>query len=62
MTDNITLFMSDSAGKCDVMLLFCSESARGSGPVDKEWTAVDLMDKPIIPVFLNSDHNPPLLK
>ncbi|MHA1461268.1 MAG: toll/interleukin-1 receptor domain-containing protein, partial [Promethearchaeota archaeon] len=62
MTDNITLFMSDSAGRCDVMLLFCSESARGSGPVDKEWTAVDMMDKPIIPVFLNPDHIPPLLK
>ncbi|MHA1349657.1 MAG: toll/interleukin-1 receptor domain-containing protein, partial [Promethearchaeota archaeon] len=62
MTDNITLFMSDSAGKCDVMLLFCSESALSSGPVGKEWTAVDMLDKPIIPVFLKLDHIPPLLR
>ena len=62
MTDNITLFMSDSCDKCDVMILFCSESARGSDAVDKEWTAADMMGKPIIPVFLNPDHIPPLLK
>jgi hypothetical protein len=62
MTDNITLFMSNSAGKCNVMLLFCSESARSSGPVDKEWTAVDMLDKPIIPVYLSLDHIPPLLR
>ncbi|TET02357.1 MAG: toll/interleukin-1 receptor domain-containing protein, partial [Promethearchaeota archaeon] len=62
MTDNITLFMSDSCDKCDVMILFCSESARSSDAVDKEWTAADMMGKPIIPVFLNSDHIPPLLR
>jgi len=62
MTDNITLFMSDSCDKCDVMILFCSESARDSKAVDKEWTAADMMGKPIIPIFLNSDHIPPLLR
>ncbi|MHA1479245.1 MAG: toll/interleukin-1 receptor domain-containing protein, partial [Promethearchaeota archaeon] len=62
MTDNIIKFMSDNLGKCDVMLLFCSENALGSNAVDKEWTAADMMGKPIIPVFLNSDHIPPLLK
>jgi len=62
MTDNIIKFMSDNLGKCDVMLLFCSESALGSNAVDKEWTAADMMGKPIIPVFLDTDHIPPLLK
>ena len=62
MTDNIRLFMSNNIGKCDVMLLFCSESARNSGAVDDEWTAADMMNKHIIPVFLNSDHIPPLLR
>ena len=44
------------------MLLFCSESALGSDAVDKEWTAADMMGKPIIPVFLKTEHIPPLLK
>ncbi len=62
MTDNIMLFMSNNLGKCDVMLLFCSENALSSDAVDKEWTAADMMSKPIIPVFLKSDYIPPLLK
>jgi hypothetical protein len=62
MTDNIALFMSKNVGKCDVMLLFCSENALGSVSVDKEWTAADMIGKPIIPVFLNSEHIPPLLR
>jgi uncharacterized protein with WD repeat len=62
MTDNIIKFMSDNLGKCNAMLLFCSENALSSESVDKEWTAADMMSKPIIPVFLNSDHIPPLLK
>ena len=62
MTDNIIKFMSDNLGKCNAMLLFCSENALGSESVDKEWTAADMMSKPIIPVFLNPDHIPPLLK
>jgi hypothetical protein len=62
MTDNIIKFMSDNLGKCNAMLLFCSENALGSDAVVKEWTAADMMGKPIIPVFLNPDHIPPLLK
>jgi WD40 repeat protein len=62
MTDNIIKFMSDNLGKCNVVLLFCSETALGSESVDKEWTAADMMGKPILPVFLNPDHIPPLLK
>ncbi|GAH04365.1 unnamed protein product, partial [marine sediment metagenome] len=31
-------------------------------PVKKEWTAADIMGMPIIPVFTNPDHIPPILK
>ena len=62
MTGNIIKFMSDNLGKCDAMLLFCSENALGSNAVVKEWTAADMMGKPIIPVFLNSYHIPALLR
>ena len=62
MTDNIIKFMSDNLGKCNVVLLFCSETALNSKPVEEEWTAADMMGKPIVPVFLSPDHIPPLLK
>ncbi|MFX1447993.1 MAG: TIR domain-containing protein, partial [Promethearchaeota archaeon] len=62
MTDNIIKYMNDNLGKCDVMLLFCSERALDSDPVAKEWTAADMMKKPIIPIFVSPDHIPPLLK
>jgi hypothetical protein len=62
MKDNIIKYMSDNLGRCNAMILFCSENALHSKPVDKEWTAADMMGKPIIPVFLDQDHIPPLLK
>ena len=62
MTDNIIKYMNDNLGKCDVMLLFCSERALKSDAVAEEWAAADMMKKPIIPVFLSPDHIPPLLK
>ncbi|MFX1601226.1 MAG: toll/interleukin-1 receptor domain-containing protein [Promethearchaeota archaeon] len=62
MKDNIIKYMNDNLGKCDVMLLFCSPNALASVPVEKEWTAADIMGKPIIPVFNDPDHIPPLLK
>jgi len=62
MKDNIIKYMNDNLGKCDVMLLCCSPNALRSEPVEKEWTAADMMRKPIIPVFNNPDHIPPLLK
>ncbi|UCC18405.1 MAG: toll/interleukin-1 receptor domain-containing protein, partial [Promethearchaeota archaeon] len=46
----------------NAMILFCSENALNSTPVDKEWTTADMMGKSIIPVFLDQDHIPPLLK
>ena len=62
MNDNIIKYMSDNLGKCSVMILFCSENALKSVPVGEEWTAADMIGKPIIPVFLNPDHMPPLLR
>jgi hypothetical protein len=62
MQDNIFKFMNDNIGKCDIMLLFCSENALNSIPVEKEWTAAEAIGLPIIPVFFNMDHIPPLLK
>lgn len=62
MKDNIIKYMSDNLGRCDAMILFCSENALSSTAVDKEWTAADMMSKPIIPVFLDTEHIPPLLK
>ncbi|MFX1309594.1 MAG: toll/interleukin-1 receptor domain-containing protein [Promethearchaeota archaeon] len=62
MKDNIIKYMNDNLGKCDVMLLFCSPNALASEPVEKEWTAADIIGKPIIPIFNNPDHIPTLLK
>ena len=62
MEDNIIKYMSDSVDKCDVMLLFCSPNALKSKPIEKEWTTADIMNKPIIPIFVKPDHIPALLK
>jgi len=62
MKDNIIKYMNDNLGRCDVFVLFCSENALKSELVDKEWTAADMMGKPIIPIFLDPDYIPPLLK
>ena len=62
MKDNIIKYMNDNLGICDVMLLFCSPNALASEPVEKEWTAADIIGKPIIPIFYDPDHIPILLK
>ncbi len=62
MQDNIFKFMNDNLGKCDIMLLFCSKNALNSKPVEKEWTAAEAIGVPIIPIFIDTDHIPPLLK
>lgn len=62
MHDNIFKFMNDKLENCDVMLLFCSEKAIISIPVEKEWTAAEAINLPIIPIFFNADHIPTLLK
>lgn len=60
--DNIIKFMNDNLGKSDLVLLFCSANALTSEPVEKEWTAAEIMSKPIIPIFNVPDHIPPLLR
>ena len=62
LQDNIIEYMNENLKKCDVMILFCSENALNSVPVKKEWTGADIMGMPIIPVFTNPDHIPPILK
>jgi hypothetical protein len=61
MEDNIFEYMDENLGKCDMMILFCSEKALESVPVKKEWTAAEALGKPIIPVFYNPPHIPALL-
>jgi len=62
LEDNIFKYISDNLGKCDVMVLFCSDNALNSVPIEKEWTAADALYKPIIPVIFDVKHIPPLLK
>ncbi|MFX1489945.1 MAG: toll/interleukin-1 receptor domain-containing protein [Promethearchaeota archaeon] len=59
--DNIIEYMNENLGNCDVVLLFCSPNSLNSIPVQKEWTAAEGLSKPIIPVFINTAHIPPLL-
>jgi hypothetical protein len=61
MKDNIIKYMNDNLGRCNAMLLFCSKNALKSVPVEKEWTAAEALNKPIIPIFEDSRHIPPLL-
>jgi hypothetical protein len=60
--DNIIKYMNDNLGQCDAFLLFCSENALSSVPVEKEWTAAEAMGIPIIPIFYALKHVPPLLQ
>ena len=62
MEDNIFEYMDDNLDKCDVMILFCSDNAKNSVPVRKEWTAAEAIGMPIIPVFYDVNHIPTLLK
>lgn len=59
--DNIIEYMNENLGKCEVVILFCSPNSLNSVPVQKEWTAAEGLNKPIIPVFLEVEHIPPLL-
>ncbi len=60
--DNIIEYMSKSLDKCDVMLLFCSPNSLTSKPVEKEWTAADVNDIPIIPIFTDIKYVPKYLR
>ena len=60
--ENFVKYMNKYIGECDIMVLFCSENALKSHFVEDEWTAALALRKPIIPVFTNKDHIPPLLR
>jgi hypothetical protein len=60
--DNIIKYMNDNLGRCDIFIIFCSPNALISVPVEKEWTAAESMNIPIIPIFIKKEHIPPLLK
>ncbi|MBN2155463.1 MAG: TIR domain-containing protein [Candidatus Lokiarchaeota archaeon] len=58
---NIIDFMDKTLGVCNVAVLFCSANALASESVKKEWTAIESLNKPIIPVYTDPEHIPPLL-
>lgn len=60
--DNFIKYMNENIGICDVMILFCSPNALNSEFVEDEWMAARAMRKPVIPVFIKTEHIPPLLR
>jgi len=60
--DNFVKLMNDNIGKCDLVLLFCSPNSLKSEFVEKEWTAAEALGVPIIPIFFDLKHIPPLLQ
>ena len=62
MHDNIIKFMSDNLAKCHLVLMFCTQKYLDSGPCTEEWTTAKMLNKPLIPVFINPDHIPPLVR
>ncbi len=61
MQDDIYKYMNDNVGRCDVFILFCSQIALKSEPIEMEWMAALKKKKKIIPVFINEDDIPTLL-
>ncbi|MFW9867938.1 MAG: toll/interleukin-1 receptor domain-containing protein [Candidatus Thorarchaeota archaeon] len=55
-------YLNENLRKSDVLLLFCSSNTSKSKFIDKEWVGADANNIPIIPVFLEHDFIPPLLK
>ena len=53
--------MNDNLKTCQVFILFCSEYALESDPIEMEWTAALKLNKKMIPIFTNEEHIPPLL-
>jgi hypothetical protein len=61
MRDDILKFMNDNLKECDILLLFCSENALQSDPVEMEWQSALKIGKKIIPIFVQEKNIPPLL-
>jgi len=61
LKDDIYDYMNNNLESCDMFLLFCSENAKNSEPVQMEWKAALKIKKSIIPIFLKEIDIPPLL-
>ncbi|MHA2290165.1 MAG: TIR domain-containing protein [Promethearchaeota archaeon] len=61
LKDDIYDFMNNNLEKCDIFLIFCSNTSKSSEPVQMEWKAALKLKKPIIPVFQNETTIPALL-
>jgi len=61
LKDDIYDYMNNNLESCDIFLLFCSENAKNSEPVQMEWKAALKIKKSIIPIFLKENDIPPLL-
>jgi hypothetical protein len=58
---NIITYMNENLGRCDIFIIFCSQNALGSKPVEMEWRSALKINKKIILVFLTEADIPPLL-
>ena len=61
LKDDIYDFMNNNLEKCDVFLIFCTDTSKNSEPVQMEWKAALKLKKPIIPIFQNETSIPALL-
>jgi GTPase SAR1 family protein len=61
LKDDIYDFMNNNLEKCDIFLIFCSDNAKNSEPVQMEWKTALKIKKPIIPIFQTENTIPPLL-
>ncbi|MHA1109908.1 MAG: TIR domain-containing protein [Promethearchaeota archaeon] len=60
--EDFVKYMDENLGISDTLILFCSPDALNSEFVSKEWRAMTAMKKPIVPIYKNLDHIPPILK
>lgn len=60
--ENIAEYMNKNLEKCDIMLLFCTINSNNSKAVNKEWNAFLLSGKPIVPIFIDLEFVPFILK
>jgi len=59
--DDIYDYMNKNLANCDAFLLFCSENANQSEPVQMEWKSALKIKKKIIPIFIKESDIPPLI-
>ncbi len=62
MNENVFEFTENNIDKFDLMIIFCSKLALSSASIKNQWISAAENKKPIIPVYLNLDHIPPIIK